>query len=791
MKAILSVLFLMLIPHIISAQQDTPDLRDLSLEELLNVPVSSAARKETTIREAPATSYVITQQMIRERGYIYLFDALRDAPGIDTIWMGGLYGPILLFRGLDTPENNKVLLLIDGIVDNNLSAGTAQIYMQYRLHNVERIEIVYGPASALYGANAMAGVINIVSKKGVDSRGTSIQGTGISWDPEFRRTGFSGAFATSDVMEREDGKLSYTGTFHMIQTEGSDLKLDGDVARSDQPSNPAAASYYFSPDHIGSGEIGTFMAQGRVTYDKFGINAGGHLWRHNGGQGTYGHEGFAFLNGLQNKPDLWNFQNATVFLEKTDSIRASISNAFQFVYRDTRIRSNSYDAYFTVPGTGPDGAGAAGSAGARYSRPDHSYKFDDNVTWKIGNGMHLTAGGSFEFQRVSDYQLAYGHSFDRQRLVDRGTEPEIDDSRLYSNDIISGYAEHVWHVGKGFDITTGVRLDAFRLQGDRTPFFFGTRDYDAFGNCVPDAPDCKTAEEAAAAGATEVSSIYYIHSPYDRTRTSVNPRIGAVYSLPEKNLTLKGMYGEGFRMPTVRELFSVTGSRFSSPGLGPEKIRTAEFSATYQMKNRGFIEVDTFYTTADDQIQLSSASVKRPGRTSFLNQFQNVGSVHIAGADIKLQTRATDSVDVFGSYSILRPRNVDFIAGSVSHNPDTADPNDSSLSVPRQATHKGTIGAAIYFQNRNVVITPRINWVGERRQIITSPIQSVDSYGSLNISLLWRGLWQKGFLQLTAYNLTNSDILDPGFRTANKFNDFPAVHPEPGFHWFMNFGYDF
>ena len=69
--------------------------------------------------------------MIQERGYNYLFDALRDAPGFDILWMGGLYGPFLMQHGLDTPENNKLILMIDGIVDNNLSAGTAQVYMQY------------------------------------------------------------------------------------------------------------------------------------------------------------------------------------------------------------------------------------------------------------------------------------------------------------------------------------------------------------------------------------------------------------------------------------------------------------------------------------------------------------------------------------------------------------------------------------------------------------------------------------------------------------------------------------
>src|SRR5262249_47298318 len=141
----------------------------------LNATVVSGKTVASTTRDAPADIYVIDETTIRDRSYNYLYDALRDVPGIDIIWMGGLYGPVLMFHGVDAPENNKVLLLIDGIVDNNLSAGTAQIYLQYSLHDVKRIEILWGPASALYGANAMTGVINIVTKTGEDMKGFKLQ----------------------------------------------------------------------------------------------------------------------------------------------------------------------------------------------------------------------------------------------------------------------------------------------------------------------------------------------------------------------------------------------------------------------------------------------------------------------------------------------------------------------------------------------------------------------------------------------------------------------------------------
>lgn len=788
----LAVSLVLLIAVVFPGLSSGDDLSDLSLEELLNTHISAAATESKTLREAPAAVYVVTEQMIRNRGYLYLFDALRDAPGFDITWMGGLYGPILMQHGLDTPENNKMLLMIDGIVDNNLFAGTAQIYMQYSLQNVKRIEIIYGPASALYGANAMTGLINIITKTGEDLKAVDVQAGAIVWDPQARRTGFTGDLATGSVLQKGEQKIDVAGSFHLVNTDGPDLRINSNEARSDDPTHPGAANYYFSPDYIGSAERASFMAQGRASIQPLGLTLEGFIWQHNGGQGTYGHEGYAFLNAFQNKPDTWNFRNSAFYLNYTRAFNKDVSNTFDFTYRDTRLLSDSYDAYFSVPGTGPYGPGGPYDAGSRYFRPDHSFKFDDNIKWKVLPTMDLTAGGTVELMRVSDYQLSSGFSFDDQNIVDLGTEPVVDDNRLYNNNVYSGYVEDNWDVMTNLTLTTGARFDVFRLEGKQTPSLFGTADYDADGNCIPGATSCVTREEAAAAGAQEVSGVYYLYAPYDKTRSAVNPRVGAVYTTLEKKLTLKALYGEGFRMPTVRELFSVTGSRFSNPELTAEKIRTAELSAIYEIHDRGLIGLDTYYTSPHDIIQLSPSDIKRPGRTTFLNQFQNVGRARIFGFDIQTQLKVSPSFDLFGYYSFLNPDYTRINEGNLSHNPDTADPTDTSDRIPRVATNKGTIGATLYLLNQRLILTPRVNIVGSRPSIITSPVQSVDAYGSFNFSVLGRDFFHKGLrAQAVLYNLTNADILDPGFRTANKFNDFPAVHPQPGFHVFLNVGYEY
>ena len=126
--------------------------------------VITASRKVQKVSEAPASVYVITDKQIRARGYRTLVDALHDVPGFDFQHTYGVYPELIHQRGL-VGENNRTLVYVDGVPDNNINenavlAGT----IRFPLNNVARIEIVSGPASALYGANAFNGIINIITK---------------------------------------------------------------------------------------------------------------------------------------------------------------------------------------------------------------------------------------------------------------------------------------------------------------------------------------------------------------------------------------------------------------------------------------------------------------------------------------------------------------------------------------------------------------------------------------------------------------------------------------------------
>jgi outer membrane receptor for ferrienterochelin and colicin len=142
-----------------SFSQDTRDLLQMSLEELMNVPISTASKHEQRIGETPATVYVFTDQDIRENGYRYLSDLLRYIPNMEVHWSGGpQYVVETKLRGLE-----EFIVLMDGVRINPASSVAPHFGYVYPLNQVKRVEVIMGPSSALYGADACAGIINIIT----------------------------------------------------------------------------------------------------------------------------------------------------------------------------------------------------------------------------------------------------------------------------------------------------------------------------------------------------------------------------------------------------------------------------------------------------------------------------------------------------------------------------------------------------------------------------------------------------------------------------------------------------
>ncbi|MCP4661292.1 MAG: TonB-dependent receptor plug domain-containing protein, partial [bacterium] len=126
--------------------------------------ISSVSKTLESLREAPATVVVLTAEEIRRRGYHDLEALVHDLSGFDVTRTNGATYSNLYQRGYRSDLTTRTALLVDGVVENDIWSQAAYLSRQYPLSNVERVEVIYGPASTMYGANAFAGVINIVTK---------------------------------------------------------------------------------------------------------------------------------------------------------------------------------------------------------------------------------------------------------------------------------------------------------------------------------------------------------------------------------------------------------------------------------------------------------------------------------------------------------------------------------------------------------------------------------------------------------------------------------------------------
>ncbi len=153
-----------------------PDLAELSLEQLANITVTSASRRPERLIDAPASIFVITGGDIRRSGATTLTEALRLAPNLQVAAIdNNQFG--VSARGFNSTTANKLLVLIDGrTVYTPLFSGVFWDAQGVMLEDVERIEVISGPAATLWGANGVNGVINITTLPASRTQGTLVTG---------------------------------------------------------------------------------------------------------------------------------------------------------------------------------------------------------------------------------------------------------------------------------------------------------------------------------------------------------------------------------------------------------------------------------------------------------------------------------------------------------------------------------------------------------------------------------------------------------------------------------------
>jgi iron complex outermembrane recepter protein len=152
-------------------QNSNDDLTKASLEELANIQVTSVSKKEQALSKAGAAVFVITQEDIRRSGMMNIPDLLRMAPGVNVARLDANTWAISI-RGFNNRYSDQVLVLIDGrSVYSEAFSGVFWDQLNIPLEDIERIEVIRGPGGTVWGANAVNGVINIITKSSKDTQG--------------------------------------------------------------------------------------------------------------------------------------------------------------------------------------------------------------------------------------------------------------------------------------------------------------------------------------------------------------------------------------------------------------------------------------------------------------------------------------------------------------------------------------------------------------------------------------------------------------------------------------------
>jgi iron complex outermembrane recepter protein len=207
----------------------TENLADLSLEQLGDIEVTSVSRRAERLLDAAASIYVITADDIRRSGAVTLPEALRLAPNLQIARVNSANYAITA-RGFNNSLGNKLLVLIDGrTVYTPLFSGVFWDSQEVLLQDVERIEVISGPGATLWGANAVNGVINVITRPSGATQGGLLAATAASDQRAgaLRYGGALGADGSYRVYARRVRVDNTIDAAHLRQTDAWDSQQAG------------------------------------------------------------------------------------------------------------------------------------------------------------------------------------------------------------------------------------------------------------------------------------------------------------------------------------------------------------------------------------------------------------------------------------------------------------------------------------------------------------------------------------------------------------------------------------
>jgi len=544
------------------------------------------------VSKAPAVASIITADDIRNMGATDIDEVLETVPGLHVVHSALGYNPIYVFRGMYSDANPQVMMLINGIPLTNLYGGDRnQGWGGMPVEAISRIEVVRGPGSAVYGADAFAGVINIVTKTPEEINGLSLGARAGSFDTQAGWLQYGG----------NRGELRYGAVIEAHRSDGQREEIAADAQSFLDAVSGTGAS--LAPGAV-SLHRENLDARLDLAYRNLRWRSGAQI-RRDGGvgvgvtqaldtQGAVGSERF--------NTDL-TYDNPNL----TDTLGVKIQGSALFTSQevDSDLRlypPGSRGPFFSPLGAPifppfPDGIIGNPEVYERHYRFNATTQYNGlaDHTVSLGTGYHYGEVYKTEEEKNFGFDPATGLPIlPGSPLVAVSDTPLVflPEGRRENTHV---FLQDIWHFARDWELTAGVRYDHFSDFGDTT-----------------------------------------------------NPRLALVWSA-QHNLTFKALYGEAFRAPAFVETLVQSNPAFlGNPQIKPEQLKSYEFAVNYQPTFDLNLDFNVFHYQWDDVIQFV-ADPSGSTRTA-----QNAGEQTGYGAEFALSWDATEDLTLAGNLALQK-----------------------------------------------------------------------------------------------------------------------------------------
>jgi iron complex outermembrane receptor protein len=716
----------------------------VTIEEIVNSPVVTASKRRESATEAPAWVLVISAKDIRDRGYTELSQVLSDLPGMDVIRPDGEYYFRNYVRGYRSIHAEPYLVLRDGVVLNHLFYRHGEVLSTFPLTDIDHIEVVYGPASAIYGANAAMGLINIITKSGKEEQE---QGrTGVSIRSRLTFGGPQGNFQDiGNPTKIIDATALYTnrGWRLRLSTRFEDGVLDKSIG--DRTSYPySQASMYADPtlwNQTILDQFPTLAGEFQSADRKAAVDARLYL-----GEGTeLGAQMFVLTTGFgtiypadrQQTSGQWTEQDVSIYGRHIAELSPYVGSTTLIQFRHSDVTAPTTYLTREVSDTGADAV--------VYSRTSPHYGVLVTQDFDISTPRNLilpsdelSLGVGLRFQHVEN-NIGSGRGYnevERNYYPINSADPIADSSVVIGEhsvptlgvDDFGGYVTAKYQLFNAHALHAGVRLEYGSLRQSANVVFRG--------------------------GYVGKFILHESSSPKSR-------------EIQQTSLTAKLLYGQAVYEPGVYELTRLRGTD-NGDDLNATEEPSHTIEANLDLLVRKFLSVHAdgyYFRSKYPLIDTHVADAVRSSKSGFVY----LGARSLAGFDVGARFFYRP-LQLWAYYSRILLAQDDCTGGLF--------PSDYSCTgshfVGDVSLNK--IWGGITFDNGPFTATIIGRFMGSRETVITNPIRSIPAYGTLDANLSLRNVpWSGLSFSLRVTNILGAEYSHPGVRTADSGNATPTV----------------